>query len=64
MCYTWIIKEMEDEVMKTWRVWYHYWENGHIKENVVYIEADDYDEAITKARKLDDKYCAGQVVSK
>ena len=55
---------MEDEAMKTWRIWYYYWEDGHIKENVVYIKANDYDEAIAKVRKLDDRYCAGQVVSK
>lgn len=48
--------------MKTWRIWYHYWENCHIKENVVYIEADDYDEAIAKARKFDKRYCCAQVV--
>lgn len=51
-------------MMKTWRIWYHYWEDEHIRENVVYIETDGYDEAIAKARKLDDRYCAGQVVSK
>ena len=34
--------------MKTWRIWYHYWEDEHVKEDVVYIEADDFDEAIKK----------------
>ena len=48
----------------TWKVLYDYREDGYVKEKAVYIEADDFDEAIKEARKLDDRYCAGQVVSK
>ena len=46
-----------------WKVLYDYREDGYIKEKAVYIEADDFDEAIEKARELDPRYCCAQVVS-
>lgn len=44
--------------MKTWRIWYY---ENH-EEKAIYIKADSYDEAIAEARKLDNRYSAGQVV--
>lgn len=44
----------------TWKVWFE----GNECQNVLYIIADSFDEVIAKARKLDPRYCAGQVVSK
>ena len=42
-----------------WKVWFI-----SILGDEVYtwVEADSFDEAIAKARKIDDRYCAGQVV--
>lgn len=48
----------------TWKVWYCYLQDGWIKENVINIKADNYDEAIAKARKFGKRYCCAQVVSK
>ena len=48
--------------MKTWRVWCSYWECGHIVDDIIYIQADSYDEAIAKARKYNPKYNSAQVV--
>lgn len=45
-----------------WEAWYYDYINGN-KKTYIYVEADSFDEAIAKARKLDDRYCAGQVVS-
>ena len=45
-----------------WKVWYCYLQDGWIKENVINIKADNYDEAISKARKFDKRYCCAQVV--
>ena len=45
-----------------WKVLYDYREDGHVKEKAVYIEADDFDETIEKARELDVRYCCAQVV--
>ena len=42
----------------TWKVWFE----GNECQNVLYIIADSFDEAIAKARKIDDRYCDGQVV--
>lgn len=50
--------------MRAWRVWYEYLEDDRIRENVMYVHADSYDEALSKIRKLDPRYCAGQVVNK
>ena len=46
----------------TWKVWHCYLQDGWIKENVINIKADNYDEAISKARKFDMRYCCAQVV--
>lgn len=46
----------------TWKVLYNYREDGYVKEKAVYIEADDFDEAIEKARELDVRYCCEQVI--
>ena len=51
-------------MMKTWRVWCSYWCGGHLMDDIVYIQADSYDDAIAKARKYNPKYCCAQVVSK
>lgn len=48
----------------TWQVWYCYLQDGWIKENIINIKADNYDEAISKARQFDKRYCCAQVVSK
>ena len=42
----------------TWKVWF----DSDECQNVLYIIADSFDEAIAKARKIDDRYCDGQVV--
>ena len=47
-----------------WKVCYCYLQDGWIKENVINIKTDNYDEAISKARKFDKRYCCAQVVSK
>ena len=44
----------------TWQVWF----DSDECQNVLYIIADSFDEAIKEARKLDDRYCCAQVVSK
>ena len=41
-----------------WKVWFE----GNECQNVLYIIADSFDEAIAKARKLDPRYCCAQVV--
>ena len=48
--------------MKTWRVWCNYWSDGRFVNDIIYIQADSYDEAIAKARKYDQRYCCAQVV--
>ena len=49
--------------MKTWRVWCSYWYDRRFVDDIIYIQADSYDEAITKARTYDTRYCCAQVVS-
>ena len=41
-----------------WKVWFE----GNECQNVLYIIAGSFDEAIAKARKLDPRYCCAQVV--
>lgn len=41
-----------------WKVWF----DGDQYQNVLYIIADSFDEAIKEARKLDNRYCCAQVV--
>lgn len=48
--------------MMKWEAWYYDYINGN-KKTYIYVEADSFDEAIAKARKIDDRYCAGQVVN-
>lgn len=48
--------------MKTWRVWYHFWFNGHIYESITWVKANSFDEAIAKARELDERYDSAQMV--
>ena len=48
--------------MKTWRVWCSYWCGGHLMDDIIYIQADSYDDAIAKARKYNPKYNSAQVV--
>ena len=48
--------------MKEWRIWFYYWFNGHIMEHSTLVWANSYDEALAKARELDVRYSAGQVV--
>lgn len=43
---------------KIWKVWFE----GNECQNILYIIADSFDEAIAKARKLDSRYCCAQVV--
>lgn len=49
-------------MMKTWRVWYSDWCGGRFVNDIIYIKADSYDEAIAKARKYNPKYDSAQVV--
>ena len=49
-------------MMKTWRVWCSYWCGGRFVDDIIYIQADSYDDAIAKARKYDSRYCFAQVV--
>ena len=49
-------------MMKTWRVWCSYWCGGRFVDDIIYIQADSYDEAIAKARRYDQRYCCAQVV--
>ena len=42
----------------TWQVWFE----GNECQNVLYIITDSFDEAIAKARNLDQRYCCAQVV--
>ena len=49
-------------MMKTWRVWCSYWCGGHLMDDIIYIQADSYDDAIAKARKYNPKYDSAQVI--
>ena len=49
-------------MMKTWRVWYSGWERGRIVDDIIYIQANSFDEALAKARKYNSKYNSAQVV--
>ena len=43
----------------TWQVWF----TSVLGDEVcTFVKADSFDEATAKARKIDDRYCAGQVV--
>jgi hypothetical protein len=53
---------MEGKSMKTWRVWCSYWCDGRFVDDIIYIQADSYDEAIAKARKYGQRYCCAQMV--
>jgi hypothetical protein len=53
---------MEGKSMKTWRVWCSYWCNGRFVDDIIYIQANSYDEAIAKARKYNPKYDSAQVI--
>ena len=44
----------------TWKVWYY--DDG--LKIMMYVTADNYDDAIALARKFDKRYCCAQVVSK
>lgn len=59
-----IFGKAEGRFIMTWKVWYCYLHDGWIKENVINIKADNYDEAISKDRKFDPRYCCAQVVRK
>ena len=41
-----------------WKVWFE----GNECQNVLYIIADSFDEAMSIARSLDMRYCCAQVV--
>lgn len=43
--------------MKTWKIW-----GGDLPP--VYIQADNFDEALKEARKRHPNYCAGQIQEK
>ena len=53
---------MEGKSMKIWRVWYSGWECGRIVDDIIYIQANSFDEALAKARKYNPKYNSAQVV--
>ena len=49
-------------MMKTWRVWCSYWCDGRCVDDIIYIQANSFDEALAKARKYNPKYNSAQVV--
>jgi hypothetical protein len=51
--------------MKTWEISFFEKVNNKYIENIehkIYIKADSFDEAISKARQVDNRYCAGTVI--
>ena len=47
---------------KRWEAWYYDYINGNNK-TYIYVEADSFDEAIAKARRIDLRVNAARVVS-
>lgn len=47
--------------MMKWEMWYYDYINGD-KKTYIYVEADSFDEAIAKARRVDLRVYAGRVV--
>lgn len=45
-----------------WEAWYYDYINGNNK-TYIYVEADSFDEAIAKARRIDLRVLAARVVS-
>lgn len=46
-----------------WEAWYFDYINGN-KKTYIYVEADSFDEAIAKARRIDLRVIAARVISK
>lgn len=49
-------------MMMKWEAWYYDYINGN-KKTYIYVEADSFDEAIAKARRIDLRVDAARVVS-
>lgn len=48
--------------MKTWEISFIEKVNNEFIEHKIHIKADSLDEAISKARQVDNRYCAGTVI--
>ncbi len=48
--------------MKTWEISFIEKVNNKYIEHKLHIKADSFDEAISKARQVDNRYCAGTVI--
>lgn len=48
--------------MKTWEISFIEKVGTEFIKHILYIKADSFDEAISKARQVDNRYCAGTVI--